>query len=500
MAFTKITSTNIAENTVAGYAEFANIANSLAPKITSIAITSNTYSVLDDTAVNVGGGFIVVTGTEFQSGVTVLIDTTPATAVSYVNNTTLRVQVPAKSAASYNLYVVNPDGGTGIKVAGITYSGTPTWVTASPLANVQSNTVFSNTFSATDAVSYANTTILPTGFNLLANGYYYGNISVGAATTYSFDIRATDAELQESDKTFSLTATAPLLYTVTYLSVAGGGGGGLAEPNVLGDGAGGGGAGGYVLSSALFNQSITYTITIGSGGTGANTIPAERGGSGSNTSITSPLGTIVTSIGGGGGGGGNEAFGPGNSGGSGGGAGSGYQQSYTGGSGFNFPGPTQQGRPGGNTTNAGNPERAGAGGGGAGNSGANSSPVSAGAGGVGLENFITGSSVGYAGGGGGGSGGGLARGSGSLGGGGAGANTSISAVNGTANLGGGGGGGSSRNSPGPGPINNGASGGSGVVILSMATANYPGSAPGATVTTSGANTILTFNSSGTYTA
>jgi hypothetical protein len=138
MAFTKITSTNIAENTVAGYAEFANIANSLAPKITSIAITSNTYSVLDDAAVNVGGGYIVVTGSNFQSGATILIDTTPATSVSYINDTTLRAQVPAKSAASYNFYVVNPDGGTGIKVAGITYSGSPTWVTASPLNNQHS--------------------------------------------------------------------------------------------------------------------------------------------------------------------------------------------------------------------------------------------------------------------------------------------------------------------------------------------------------------------------
>jgi len=265
MAFTKITSTNIAENTVAGYAEFANIANSLAPKITSIAITSNTYSVLDDTAVNVGGGFIVVTGTEFQSGVTVLIDTTPATAVSYVNNTTLRVQVPAKSAASYNLYVVNPDGGTGIKVAGITYSGTPTWVTASPLANVQSNTVFSNTFSATDAVSYANTTILPTGFNLLANGYYFGNISVGSSTTYSFDIQATDAENQESTKTFSLTALGlPPTYAVDVLVLGGGGGASF----------GGGGAGGMTFGPITVDRNTTYPITVGAGGQGISDRPS----------------------------------------------------------------------------------------------------------------------------------------------------------------------------------------------------------------------------------
>jgi hypothetical protein len=209
MAFTKITSTNIEANTVAGYAEFANFANSLAPKVSSIAITSNTYSVLDDTAVNVGGGFIVVTGSNFQSGASVLIDTTPATAVSYIDNTTLRVQVPARSAASYNLYVVNPDGGTGIKVSGLTYSTDPTWVTASPLGNQLANTAFNVTFSATGASSYsvAAGSTLPAGTQLLANGYFYGTVSIENQTTYSFSVVATDAELQDSSKTFQVTVT-----------------------------------------------------------------------------------------------------------------------------------------------------------------------------------------------------------------------------------------------------------------------------------------------------
>ena len=47
----------------------------------------------------------------------------------------------------------------------------------------------------------------------------------------------------------------------------------------------------------------------------------------------------------------------------------------------------------------------------------------------------------------------------------------------------------------------GGNGGSGVVILSVPTANYSGTTTGApTVTTSGSNTILTFTSSGSYTA
>jgi hypothetical protein len=64
------------------------------------------------------------------------------------------------------------------------------------------------------------------------------------------------------------------------------------------------------------------------------------------------------------------------------------------------------------------------------------------------------------------------------------------------NTGGGGGGGGAYNT-----IYSGGDGGSGVVILSIPTALYSGTTTGSpSVSTSGSNTILTYNSSGTYTA
>jgi hypothetical protein len=66
------------------------------------------------------------------------------------------------------------------------------------------------------------------------------------------------------------------------------------------------------------------------------------------------------------------------------------------------------------------------------------------------------------------------------------------AVAGPVNTGNGGGGGTGGN---------GSTGGSGVVILSIPTTNYTGNITGApTVTTSGANTIVKFTASGSYTA
>jgi hypothetical protein len=66
---------------------------------------------------------------------------------------------------------------------------------------------------------------------------------------------------------------------------------------------------------------------------------------------------------------------------------------------------------------------------------------------------------------------------------------------GTVNTGGGGGASSNNISAG------GGAGGSGVVIIRVPTSNYTGTTTGSpTVTASGANTIMIFNASGTYTA
>ena len=216
MAFTKITTLNLDStiNTKLAAGESANasiisLTASLAPKIASVNVTSNTFSTLDDAAVNTGGGYIVLTGENFAVGATVLIDATTASAVTRVNSTQLQVQVPAKAAATYNLFVVNPDGGTGIRVNGLTYSSEPFWTTASPLANVAAGEFFGVNFSANDATSYAVAagSTLPAGTTLAANGYFSGTVSIESQTTYSFSIVATDVENQDASKTFQVTVT-----------------------------------------------------------------------------------------------------------------------------------------------------------------------------------------------------------------------------------------------------------------------------------------------------
>jgi hypothetical protein len=219
------------------------------------------------------------------------------------------------------------------------------------------------------------------------------------------------------------------------------------------------------------NPTLSYTIVVGGGGTGAPNSGQTNGANGSVSSIAS-----VDSADGGGGGAGQ--FNVGSTGGSGGG------------------GAGEQGTAGGVATSGGNNGGAGAvsprrGGGGGGAGAVGSSGASSGNGGSGAAYSISGASVTYAGGGGGGAESSTGGAGGSGGGGSTGGATAGNGGAGTANLGGGGAGANRASS-----ASNfaGGNGGSGIVIIS-----YPGAQQfgGGNVTSSGGNTIHTFTTSGT---
>jgi len=214
-------------------------------------------------------------------------------------------------------------------------------------------------------------------------------------------------------------------YSASYLFSAGGGGG-----TDNGGGGGGGGAGGLVTGTTTLSSGSTYTVTVGAGGAGG--VVNAPGTSGSSSSITG----LTTAIGGGYGASTTTSL-VGGSGGSGGGG------SYALAAGSGTSG---QGNAGG-AGNGSAPNYGGGGGGGASAVGSNGTSSVGGNGGAGTASSITGSSVSYSGGGGGGAAGGTA-GTGGAGGGGNGSTAKGS--NATANTGGGGGGGGNSNGGGNG--------------------------------------------------
>lgn len=238
----------------------------------------------DDTAaLPAGGQSITIVGSGFVSGATVYLDGVVVSPVTFNNANSITFTAPAKTANSYVLYVINPDGGTAIAVPGITYSGVPTWTTsAGSLGAPYETNSFSVTLQATSdsnvtfSMSAGNT--LPSGLSLAANGLLSGTIpATEANTTYTFYVDAIDTQNQETSRTFSVTYTKD---AVTWSSPAEGAAYswdvGIANTVAL-------------SATSAAGKSITYSVQSG-------TLPANVSISGSNITGTPNTTQANTSV------------------------------------------------------------------------------------------------------------------------------------------------------------------------------------------------------------
>ena len=210
MAVSRITTPAIADEAITQAKIAASVDLGGAIKIANVQVANSSWNLLDDTAVDTDGGYVLVNGTNFASGCNVLVGNVAATSVTFVSATQLRVQVPATAAGSYIMYVSNPDGATGIRLNAITFSADPQWVTDSTLASQVVDSAISVQLSATDATSYSLQagSSLPANTTLASNGLFSGTITgINEDTVYNFTVVATDAENQDSPRAFSVTVS-----------------------------------------------------------------------------------------------------------------------------------------------------------------------------------------------------------------------------------------------------------------------------------------------------
>ena len=102
------------------------------PKITSITVTNSSYVATGGTTISTSGGYVQIVGTNFTSPMQVFFDptgtnrierSTAATSVTFVNSTTINVQLPAKAAGNYTCFVARTsDGQFATKINGLTYA------------------------------------------------------------------------------------------------------------------------------------------------------------------------------------------------------------------------------------------------------------------------------------------------------------------------------------------------------------------------------------------
>ena len=179
---------------------------------TKPTITGISPSVIENTQTAV-----TITGTNYLSVPTVeAINTSGAIVradtVSFTNATTIVANFTLPVDGTYFIRVENNDGnavrsGTAI----LTVSDAPAWTTsAGSLGSNAAGSSISYTVAATNATSFAKTSgTFPGGVSLNSSTGVISGTESGATseTTYSFTIRATDAQGQTADRAFSITVT-----------------------------------------------------------------------------------------------------------------------------------------------------------------------------------------------------------------------------------------------------------------------------------------------------
>ena len=186
----------------------------------SVGETKPTISSISPETITNSQTSIVITGTNYvitpqvefintSTGIWYIADTvTRDSATQLTVNATLAVD------GNYKIRIENPDGNAVLSsTALLTVSDAPTWSTAAgSLGSIAAGSSASFTVSATSdsAVTYSITSgALPGGLSLNSStGAITGTESGATAeTTYNFTIRATDAESQTADRSFSITVS-----------------------------------------------------------------------------------------------------------------------------------------------------------------------------------------------------------------------------------------------------------------------------------------------------
>ena len=183
----------------------------------TVGETKPTISAINPSVIENTQTAVTITGTNFVSVPTVeaISSTgaiTRADTVSFTSSTTIVANFTLATDGTYFIRVENNDGNAvRSSSALLTVSDAPAWTTsAGSLGSNAAGSSISYTVAATNATSFAvQSGSLPGGTSLNTSSGVISGTESGATseTTYSFTIRATDAEGQTADRAFSITIT-----------------------------------------------------------------------------------------------------------------------------------------------------------------------------------------------------------------------------------------------------------------------------------------------------
>ena len=207
-----VTNAKIANESITINGSAVNLGDSVTVGETKPTISSISPTVIENTQTSV-----TIAGTNFVSVPTVeAIGSTGAIVradeVSFTSSTSIVAKFTLPIDGTYFVRVENNDGNAvRSSSALLTVSDAPAWTTsAGSLGSNAAGSSVSYTVAATNATSFAiQSGSLPGGVSLnTSTGAITGTESGATSeTTYSFTIRATDAQGQTADRAFSITIT-----------------------------------------------------------------------------------------------------------------------------------------------------------------------------------------------------------------------------------------------------------------------------------------------------
>ena len=214
--------------TTAGDISALNIiaTNSLTVNGESVTSANPTFTSISPDTITNDQTSITITGSNFVSiPVVEAISTTgvitPADSVTFNNSTSLTCNFTLTTDGTYYIRIENNDGlAVRSSTAVLTVSDAPTWTTAAgtlgTIVGDFSGTVATVAATGDSAITYSETTNVLTNASL-ANCTLNSSTGVISTTdfagsnttaaTYTFTLRATDAEGQTADRQFSLTSS-----------------------------------------------------------------------------------------------------------------------------------------------------------------------------------------------------------------------------------------------------------------------------------------------------
>ena len=182
----------------------------------TVAETKPTISSISPTVIDNNATNVVITGANYQS--VPFVDAinsstgaiTTANSVTFSSATSITANFTLSVDGTYFLRIENNDGlAVRSGSALLTVSDAPAWTTAAgSLGTVANGGTINFTVAATDATSFAlQSGSLPGGASLNTSSGAITGTETGstATTTYSFTIRATDAQGQTADRAFTIT-------------------------------------------------------------------------------------------------------------------------------------------------------------------------------------------------------------------------------------------------------------------------------------------------------